>query len=234
MICKLKGRLEDVGEDSAVLGINGISYEVHIPGTLSVTLKRKMRGVRETRETREAREEADGGENWEETTLYVIDYIEMRGGHGNLTPRLIGFLSPVDKEFFETFTQVSGFGVKKALKSLTVPVNKVAFAIETGDVRSLAALPGIGKRTADKIVAELKGKVSKFALQKGEEEVDTGGIEVSMDLEAEAQEVLLQLGYRRYEAEEMIRAVLSKERKIKDSEELIKEIFKEQKSAISR
>ncbi len=231
MICKLKGRLEDVGEDSAVLGINGISYEVQIPGTLSVTLKRKMR---ETREMHETRDEADGGENGEDTTLYVIDYIEMRGGHGNLTPRLIGFLSPVDKEFFETFTQVSGFGVKKALKSLTVPVNKIAFAIETGDVRSLAGLPGIGKRTADKIVAELKGKVSKFAIQKGGEMEDTGGIEVSMDLETEALEVLLQLGYRRYEAEEMIRAVLSKEQKIKDSEELIKEIFRERKSAVSR
>ncbi len=215
MICKLTGRLEDVGEDSAILGINGISYEIHIPSNLRVLLKRKMH--------EESESMGDGGE----TTFYIIDYIEMRGGHGNLTPRLIGFISPVDKEFFEIFTQVSGFGIKKALKSLTVPVNKIAVAIETGDVRSLAALPGIGKRTADKIVAELKGKVAKFALQKAREMEDTGGREVSMDIKAEALDVLLQLGYKRYEAEEMIDAVLEKDREVKDSEELIRAIFRE-------
>ncbi len=215
MICKLTGRLEDVGEDSAILGINGISYEIHIPSNLRVLLKRKMH------------EESESMGDGSETTFYIIDYIEMRGGHGNLTPRLIGFLSPVDKEFFEIFTQVSGFGIKKALKSLTVPVNKIAVAIETGDVRSLAALPGIGKRTADKIVAELKGKVAKFALQKAREMEDTGGREVSMDIKAEALDVLLQLGYKRYEAEEMIDAVLEKDREVKDSEELIRAIFRE-------
>src|SRR5690606_9208631 len=68
------------------------------------------------------------------------------------------------KLFFERFITVKGMGVRKAIKALAEPTSSVAVAIESGDTRFLTKLPGIGKRAADQIVAELKGKVTDFAV----------------------------------------------------------------------
>ena len=81
-----------------------------------------------------------------------------------MVPRLIGFLSPIDREFFDIFCSVDGVGVKKALRAMVRPVRELARMIQDQDVKLLATFPGIGEATAERIVAKLRRKVGKFAL----------------------------------------------------------------------
>ena len=83
---------------------------------------------------------------------------------GRMTPRLIGFLSEVEREFFELFCSVDGVGVKKALRAMVRPVKEVATAIEEQDAKLLSSLPGIGPAMSERIIAKLRRKVPKFAL----------------------------------------------------------------------
>src|SRR3954452_1801438 len=100
----------------------------------------------------------------QEMTFHTILYFEGdAAGGGGLEPRLVGFLRPDDKRFFEKFITVKGIGPKKALKALIHPAGEVAQAIESKDTRFLVGLPQIGKRMAELIVAELAGKVAEFA-----------------------------------------------------------------------
>jgi len=138
---------------------------------------------------------------------------------------LIGFFEELDREFFELFITVQGLGEKKALKSLILPIKLIALAIENEDRQILRGLPGIGSRMADKIIAELKGKLAKFALIKEDESIPEKE-EKKYDFKDEAMEVLLQLEYRRPEAENLIADALKRNRKIATSEELIQDIFK--------
>jgi Holliday junction DNA helicase RuvA len=95
-------------------------------------------------------------------TFHTLLYLEGDASGGNIEPRLVGFLKPQDKRFFEKFITVKGIGPKKALKALALPTGDVAHAIETKDTRFLVGLPQIGKRMAELIVAELAGKVGEF------------------------------------------------------------------------
>ncbi len=81
-----------------------------------------------------------------------------------MIPRLVGFLSPIEREFFEIFCSVDGVGVRKALRAMVGPVRELARTIQDQDVKMLATYPGIGEATAERIVAKLRRKVGKFAL----------------------------------------------------------------------
>src|SRR5947207_2495252 len=99
----------------------------------------------------------------EELTFHTLFYLQGDASGGSIEPRLIGFLRANDKRFFEKFITVKGIGPKTALRALTVPVGEIAQAIESRDSRFLVQLDGIGKRTAELMVAELAGKVTEFA-----------------------------------------------------------------------
>ena len=99
-----------------------------------------------------------------EISLHTIEYLEGNPMHGRLTPRLIGFLKAVEREFFDLFCEVDGVGVKKALRAMVRPVREVATAIEEQDVKTLSTLPGIGPATSERIVAKLRRRMPKFAL----------------------------------------------------------------------
>lgn len=139
-----------------------------------------------------------------ETTLHTLVYLEGDPNRGNLEPRMIGFLQKQDRAFFELFTTVKGIGPKTALKALTEPIGAVAHAIESKDSRFLTKLKGIGKRTAELIVAELSGKASQFA------EARTGGSAVATvarrhsNVEEDAITALVALGERRIDAEALL------------------------------
>ena len=96
--------------------------------------------------------------------LHTIFYIEGNAMGGRMTPRLVGFLSAIDREFFEIFCSVDGVGVRKALRAMVRPVRELARTIQDQDVKMLATFPGIGEATAERIVAKLRRKVGKFAL----------------------------------------------------------------------
>ena len=126
MITKITGKLLPVAEDVATLRIGAFEYEVLIPEFTRRQLQHRV---------------------GEEISLHTIDYLEGNPMQGRMTPRLIGFLSEVEREFFELFCSVDGVGVKKALRAMVRPVREVATAIEEQDAKVLSSLPGVGPAT---------------------------------------------------------------------------------------
>ncbi|MEE8109590.1 MAG: Holliday junction branch migration protein RuvA [bacterium] len=209
MIAQITGILERVEEESVLVRVGGMTYQVLVPASILDRLRGKWRS-----------------ESEEEVTFHTLYYIEGSGGMGNTYPRLVGFLHPKDREFFERYTAVPGLGVRKALRSLTLPVRQLAEAIERGDAATLVKLPEIGRRTAEKIVAELRGKVYEFALIK-----DEGAPEPEPEedgLRPQAVEVFMQLGYKRTEAEEFVRNVLDRNPSLDSVDAVVKEVFRKQ------
>jgi len=142
MLVRISGMLSEVGEEQVVVERDGLAYEVFVPRYTIGTL---------------------GGQRGQPVTLHTMQYLEGSPGGGNLIPRLIGFLDPSDRAFFEQFTTVKGVGIRRGLRALVEPVPRVARDIEQGDLKALARLPGIGPRMAQQIVAELRGKLALFA-----------------------------------------------------------------------
>jgi len=126
-------------------------------------------------------------------------------------PVLIGFLRQPERDFFRKLIGVPQMGVAKAQQALAASISTIAQAIEAEDRRTLTQLPGIGARQADRIIADLKGKVVEEALlvderfdAKAQRPVRPGD-----EVAADAQEALIGLGYTRRDADRWIAAVLS-------------------------
>ena len=207
MIARIKGILSEIIDDyHVIVEVHGIFYEILVPAIVMNNLKDRF-GI---------------GEEIELSTLYEID---SAGGFGKMTPRLIGFLTDKEKKFFVQMVKVKDFGSKRAIKALVEPLELVANAIETADIKFLSTLPEIGKRSAEKIVAELKGKMTEFLSD--DAEID-GMLDESKlpDFKRDALAALQQLGYKRLEANKMISRVLKLKPEIDQTDELIKEVFR--------
>ncbi len=211
MITKIQGRLAGMRGDSAIVEVGGIFYEVMLPSGLAERMARR----------------ADL-DSRPEITLHTLYYIEGAGGAGNMRPRLLGFTEEMDRAFFELLTTVGNLGSKTALRALTIPVGEIAAAIESGDAKTLAKLPRIGKRMADKIIAELRGKVWKFALLPAGEPLAAPARRKPEEepFALEAREVLLQVGYRASDADAIIAKVLDARPDIASAQELVQEAFR--------
>ena len=144
---------------------------------------------------------------------------------GRLTPRLVGFLTEVEREFFELFCSVDGVGVKKALRAMVRPVREVATAIEEQDTKALSGLPGVGPATAERIIAKLRRKVPKFALMVAREEPMAADVE--LDVVSETFEVLRKLGHSESDARRLIDTALTQKKKFKDVQELLQAIYQQ-------
>lgn len=117
-------------------------------------------------------------------------------------PVLVGFLRRAERDFFRKFVTVEGMGPAKAVRAMTVPVSTIARAIEQEDRAALAKLPGIGPRSADKIIASLRGKVvAEAALQDGgaAQPVDLAEVATAR-LTADVIDAIVALGFPRPEA----------------------------------
>lgn len=203
MITRIKGRLLKVGENRCELACGFLHYEVMVPGCVQERLTKEL------------------GKRIE---LYVHHYFEG-SMTGNAAPRLIGFTSEREREFFLNFIKVPKVGEKLAVRALVAPVARVAQAIESGNRFALSELPGIGPRTAEKIIAELKGKMTPFmGADVLEPEFKEGTLS---ELEEEARSVLIQLGYRPAEAERLVRKVGASHPDLGSSEELLRIVFQE-------
>ena len=141
-----------------------------------------------------------------------------------MTPRLVGFLEPLDREFFEAFTTVPGVGFMKALKCLVKPLSEIALAIERGDTAFLEELPFIGAKTAERIVTELRGKMTKFALARSVQPLALEK-ESAAELKEEALAVLEQLEYSRPEARRMVEEIFAKHKGIRSTEDFLRRVF---------
>src|SRR5215218_7427000 len=128
MISALTGVLHQVEEDRVHLRVGAMLFEALVPAS-DVPLLQAGVG--------------------EQMTFHTILYLEGDASGGNMEPRLIGFLRPADKRFFEKFITVKGIGPKKALRALVYPAGEIAQAIEAKDSKFLVGLPQIGKRMAE-------------------------------------------------------------------------------------
>lgn len=206
MITKMSGTIDAFTETSVIVENRGIYYKISIPPVQLTEIKDTYK---------------PGGT----ITLHTQYYIEGGVGIGNLVPRLLGFLQESDREFFEIFTTVKGLGERKALQAMTIPIPSIGSAVESGDILTLKKLPGIGGRMADKIVAELKGKLTKFAASGFKEKV-IGVTGAAREIEDEAYEILIsQLGYRRVEAENLIQRAIAMDKSIDSLEALLQSIY---------
>jgi Holliday junction DNA helicase RuvA len=202
LITKITGKLVGLQDDRLTLQVGAFEYEVLIPEF--------------------SRRQLQGNMN-KEISLHTIEYLEGNPMHGRLTPRLIGFLTEVEREFFELFCSVDGVGARKALRAMVRPVREVAAAIEDQDGKSLSAMPGIGPATADRIIAKLRRKVPKFALMAAREERPEA--DVGLDVISETYEVLLTLGHSESDARHLLDAALSTKKKFKDTQALLEAIY---------
>lgn len=204
MITKVTGQLLSISEESLTLGVEAFEYEVRIPEFTRRQLQ---------------------GSVGQQVSLHTIDYLEGNPAHGRLTPRLIGFLSEIEREFFELICSVDGVGVKKALRAMVRPVPEVATAIEEQDTKSLSSLPGVGAALAERIIAKLRRKVPKFALMVARDQPVEA--DVPHDVIEETFQVLRQLGHSESDARRLIEAALKIKKKYADVEMLLQAIYQQ-------
>jgi Holliday junction DNA helicase RuvA len=203
MISALTGELRRVDEDRIHLQAGAMLYELMVPAADVAELRSSV---------------------GQSLTLYTIFYLEGDAARGNLEPRLIGFLREEDRRFFDRFTTVKGIGVRTALKALTEPVGRIAQAIEARDTRFLIGLKGIGKRSAELIVAELAGKVKEFALQYA---AGSGARPIRRTAEEEdALAACAALGIQRPEAERLLDRVKQEKPQFVATDELLREMLR--------
>lgn len=204
MITRISGRISRVTDAALTLEIGAFDYEVLIPEFVRRQLQSRVES---------------------EVSLFTIDYLEGNPMQGRMTPRLIGFLTEAEREFFDLFCSVDGVGVRKALRAMVRPVPEVADAIEQQDAKGLSALPGIGPAMAERIIAKLRRKMPKFALMvplAAESEA-----EVKHDVVEEAYEVLQALGHSSADARKLLDGVLITKKKFKDVQALLEAVYKQ-------
>jgi Holliday junction DNA helicase RuvA len=138
VITRLEGSLYrlDSTRQTCEVDVQGVTYELLVPAFLWPGLV----------------ELADGSK--------IAFEVHYSVSANNPTPLLIGFLRRSERDFFRKFLTVEDIGPVKAARAMNVSVSTIARAIEGGDVATLRRLPGVGERTAQKIVATLKGKVT--------------------------------------------------------------------------
>lgn len=205
MIGYLEGRLLKVESERILLLVNQVGYEILIPAFVRATLSDKETG--------------------DDLALYIYYHQTER----QPKPVLIGFNLEAEKEFFQLFISVEAIGPLKAVKALTLPVRDIATAIEDNDLGQLKNLKGIGPRTAQKMVATLRGKVSKFALIRKTERPSQAE---SSDIVQPVFDVLVnQLGHRPNDAKRMIAEAFKRNDNIASPEALFDEVYRGEQDA---
>lgn len=201
MIVQIEGKLVSLDQASCIVQTGSLCYELMLPGYAVGAL---------------------GGQIGQSITLATMEYYEGSPGGGNLIPRMVGFLSQEERAFFDCYINVKGIGIKKGLKSLALPVDRIAEAIESGDEKLLSSLPGIGKKMSQMMIAELKGKLSSFAAQTT---ASRSGAGLSR-YQTEALEILIAWGEKRSEALELIELTCRRHPDIQTAEQLVPLVYR--------
>ncbi len=212
MLTRLTGTLESV-DDALTITLGAFAVRAEAPRYLLDRLR-------------------DSGLIGQEVTLHTRTDLESQNQGTSFTPRLIGFTSPEDRRFFEIFTSVKGLGAKRALRALAEEPAYVAAAVVARDAKALQRLPEIGKRLAETVIAELAGKVDRFADGASIGQTGPGPHRASSiepgSLPPAAQEAiaaLLALGETRAEAERKVAAAAYRAGSSADAQSLINAVF---------
>lgn len=198
MYAYLKGTLEQIEEDHIVVEVAGIGYNVHV----SATTIQSLPSIGEL--------------------VVIYTYTLVRED----AFLLYGFLTRSDLEIFKNLITVGGIGPKGGLAILSVmDADTIRFAIISGDAKAIAKAPGIGNKTAERVILDLKDKISiEDTLRGGEaaEQALAGGMDASeKGKKQEAVEALTALGYSASEAAAAVRKVKT------DDDTTVEEILKD-------
>jgi holliday junction DNA helicase RuvA len=175
MIASIRGTLLFIGVDHAVLETGGVGFLIYAPRTVLGAL----------------------GELGHEVRLYT--HLHIRED----VLALYGFATTDQRHLFETLLSVSGIGPKVALSMLSSAApDELRMAIAGGDTARLARVPGIGKKTAERLVLELRGKLDLKGLP-----APSGATPALMAINAELAEMLAGLGFSAAEANAAIAAL---------------------------
>jgi holliday junction DNA helicase RuvA len=200
MIGRLQGQLIETQAPEVLIDVNGVGYEVLVPMTTLYELPPLGREV---------------------TLLTHLAVSEN-------AQTLYGFYSKKDRELFRTLIKVSGVGPKMALAILSgMDSDQLVNCVMQDDVSALVKLPGVGKKTAERLIIELRDKLKNWQVQNAPlaameaASQPQGATAGASDIVAEAESALVSLGYKPTEASKVVARVL-KDHQVNRSEELIR------------
>jgi Holliday junction DNA helicase RuvA len=184
MYAYIKGEIADITEDNLVLECNNIGYNIRIPYSVA----QKLPGIG--------------------ATVKIYTYTSVREDAFNL----FGFLSKDDLEIYKLLIAVNGIGPKGALSILSaMSADDLRFAIISGDSKAISKAQGIGNKSAERIILELKDKVKMFSIEDASDNITVSGVIAGNDMSNparnEAIEALTALGYSPTEALKAIKQV---------------------------
>ena len=179
MIARLAGTLLEKNPPYIVIDINGVGYEVEAPLSVFSELP----------------------ENGKQVAILIHHHFSQD------SQTLYGFASLGERELFRKLLKISGIGAKMALNILSgASGEELARYVSMGDVASLTRLPGIGKKTAERIIMELRDKLDGLSIGGTGGSLGAGAA-VAADPATEASHALASLGYKPAEVTRMVRAV---------------------------
>ncbi len=211
MITKITGVLNRVLDEGVRLQVGPLEYEVLTPEFVRRALQTRV---------------------GQEVTLHTSHYLDGNPMQGRVVPRLIGFATEAELDFFDLFCTVDKVGTRKALKAFVRPVKEIADAIQRQDAKWLTTLPGVGAATAEQIIASLRRKVTKFALMPAQPlaGAEPGAAAPSMgeaDVFEDAYQALMSIGHSPQEARGRLDKAFAGGRSFKTVEEVLLEIYKQ-------
>ena len=196
---RISGTLVERSGETVVVEAGGLGYEIVVPTSIAS----KLPAVPGT-----------------PLALEIFAQLQIDGNAGRFT--YFGFTNPIEREFFEALISVASIGPKTAARAFSAPPARIARAIDEGDHAFLRTLPGIGLQKARDIVAKLQGKVTRFLLIQD----SPPAARPIPGFAEEALAVLVQLAYKRAEAEAMVSRTLEAAPEIRDAETLLAEIYR--------
>lgn len=202
MISYIRGELCDIEEQKAIVDVNGVGYGIYMPQQALSLLPLMGQQVK------------------------IHTYLNIRED----AMQLFGFLTKEDLNVFRLLIGVNGIGPKAGLNILScLSPDELRFAVLSGDAKAISATPGIGKKTAEKLILELKDKLNiedmlEHAAHGGDsEDLASGTDTASNTMQAEAVQALTALGYG---SAESLRAVKKSSPECSSVEDILKEALK--------
>lgn len=202
MISYIRGELCDIEEQKAIVDVNGVGYCIYMPQQALSLLPPMGQQVK------------------------IHTYLNIRED----AMQLFGFLTKEDLNVFRLLIGVNGIGPKAGLNILScLSPDELRFAVLSGDAKAISATPGIGKKTAEKLILELKDKLNiedmlEHAAHGGDsEDLASGTDTASNTMQAEAVQALTALGYG---SAESLRAVKKSSPECSSVEDILKEALK--------
>jgi Holliday junction DNA helicase RuvA len=209
MITRISGVLTRVLDEEVRLQVGAFEYAVLVPEYVRRTVQGRL---------------------GQELTLHTFHYFDGNPMQGRVVPRLIGFITEAELEFFDLFCTVDKVGTRKALKALVRPVKEIADAIQRQDGKWLTTLPGVGGATAEQIIATLRRKVTKFAFLPPEAAAANGADRPAVVMDGnvieDAYQALMALGHSPVEARNRLDRALAGGRTFKTVEEVLHEVYR--------